>query len=104
LTLAEDCRSAVRQPSDDPEWVLADPNLPTSPWWFTEEAGTGIGFRIIRPLADMDAELCKRVWDADIERIQEDVADRLKEGRGAQAAADPRLPAAASEIKQSGQE
>lgn len=104
LAAAEDCRSAARQPSDDPEWTLSDPNLPTSPWWFTEEAGTGIGFRIIRPLAEMDAALCKRVWDADIEHIEQDVADRLEEGRGAQAAADPRLPAAVSEIKHSGQE
>jgi formylglycine-generating enzyme required for sulfatase activity len=104
LASAADCRSAARQASDDPEWTLSDPNLPTSPWWFTEEAGTGIGFRIVRPLAEMDAALCKKVWDADIERIQQDVADRLEEGRGAQTVADPRLPAAASEIKLSGQE
>jgi formylglycine-generating enzyme required for sulfatase activity len=104
LASPEDCRSAARQTSDDPEWTLSDPNLPTSPWWFTEEAGTGIGFRIIRPLSEMDAALRKKVWDADIERIQQDVADRLKEGRGAQAAADPRLPAAADEIRLSGQE
>jgi formylglycine-generating enzyme len=104
LASAEDCRIAARQPSDDPDWTLSDPNLPTSPWWFTEEAGTGIGFRIVRPLAKMDPALCKKVWDADIERIQQDVADRLEEGRGAQTAADPLLPAAASEIKLSGQE
>lgn len=104
LLSADECRSASRQPSDDPEWTLSDPNLPTSPWWFTEEAGTGVGFRIIRPLAKMDAALCKKVWDADIEHIQEDVADRLKEGRGAQAAADSRLPAAASEIMSSSPE
>jgi formylglycine-generating enzyme len=104
LATSEDCRSAVRQPSDDPEWTLSDPNLPTSPWWFTEEAGTGIGFRIVRPLKAMNSEQCKRVWDADIKRIEQDVADRLDEGRGAQSAADSRLPAAASEIKLFGQE
>lgn len=104
LLSADECRSASRQPSDDPEWTLSDPNLPTSPWWFTEEAGTGVGFRIVRPLAKMDAALCRKVWDADIEHIQEDVADRLKEGRGAQAAADSRLPAAASEIMSSSPE
>lgn len=104
LSEAEDCRSAARQGSDDPEWTLSDPNLPTSPWWFTEEAGTGVGFRIIRPLETMSAELCKKVWDADIEQIEQDVADRLQEGRGAQAAADSRLPAAASELKLSSED
>ena len=104
LSEGEDCRSAARQGSDDPEWTLNDPSLPVSPWWFTEEAGTGIGFRFVRPLATMDAELCKKVWDADIEQIQQDVDDRLEEGRGAQAAADLKLPAAASELKLSNEE
>jgi formylglycine-generating enzyme required for sulfatase activity len=104
LALAEDCRSAARQQSDDAEWTLSDPNLPTSPWWLTEEASTGVGFRIVRPLAEMDAAFCTKVWDPDIERIQEDVADRIEEGRGVQTAADPRLPAAVSEIKLSEQE
>jgi formylglycine-generating enzyme required for sulfatase activity len=104
MAAAEDCRSAARQASDDPEWSLSDPNLPTSPWWLTEEAATGIGFRLVRPLAPMDAELCKKVWDADIEEIQQDVADRLDEGRGAQSSADPRLPAASSQMRLSGQE
>ncbi|HEX4412633.1 MAG TPA: formylglycine-generating enzyme family protein, partial [Lacipirellulaceae bacterium] len=29
-------RSAARQPSEDREWKLSDPNIPLSPWWFTE--------------------------------------------------------------------
>jgi formylglycine-generating enzyme len=104
LADAADCRSAARVASDDPEWTIQDPNLPTSPWWFTEEAGTGVGFRIVRPFEKMDAQLCKKVWDADVERIQEDVTDRLEEGRGAQTAADPRLPAAIIELKTSTEE
>lgn len=102
LTEAAECRSAARQKSDDPEWALSDPNLPTSPWWFTEEPATGVGFRIVRPLAAMDAKLRQKVWDADIERIQQDVADRLEEGRGVQVSADPRLPAATAEMTLSG--
>lgn len=98
LAEAAECRSAARHKSDDPEWTLSDPNLPTSPWWFTEEPATGVGFRIVRPLAPMDAELRKKVWDADIKRIQQDVADRLEEGRGVQVSADPRLPAATAEM------
>lgn len=101
LDTADKCRSAARQPSDDPEWTLSDPNLPTSPWWFTEEAGTGIGFRLLRPLAPMDAELSAKVWDADIEQIKQDVTDRLEEGRGVLTVADPKLPAAVSEMKTS---
>lgn len=101
LTDAALCRSAARQQSDDPEWTLSDPNLPTSPWWFTEEPATGVGFRILRPLNAMDAELCEKVWDADIERIKQDVADRLEEGRGVQVSADPRLPAAVTEMQES---
>jgi sulfatase modifying factor 1 len=101
LDTAEKLRSAARQASDDPEWTLSDPNLPTSPWWFTEEAGTGIGFRILRPLAPMNAELSAKVWDADIEQIKQDVIDRLEEGRGVQTVADPKLPAAVSEMKTS---
>ncbi len=98
LTESPECRSAARHKSDDPEWTLSDPNLPTSPWWFTEEPATGVGFRLVRPLAAMDAKLLKKVWDADVKRIQQDVADRLEEGRGVQVSADPRLPAAAAEM------
>ncbi|WP_168205007.1 formylglycine-generating enzyme family protein [Bythopirellula goksoeyrii] len=102
LSSPGDCRSAARQQSDDPEWNLSDPNLPKSPWWFTEEQATGVGFRILRPLEPMDTEMQKKVWDADIKRIQQDVADRLDEGRGAQTAADKQLPEAVDALKLSG--
>lgn len=102
LSPPEDCRSAARQQSDDPQWNISDPNLPKSPWWFTEEPAMGVGFRIIRPLEPMNTALQKKVWDADIKRIQQDVADRLDEGRGAQTAADERLPGAVDALKSSG--
>ena len=102
LSVPSDCRSAARQKSNDPEWNLSDPNLPKSPWWFTEEQAMGVGFRIIRPLMPMDAAEQRRVWDADIKRLEQDVADRLDEGRGAQTAADPRLPGAVEALKLSG--
>ncbi|MCA9230982.1 MAG: formylglycine-generating enzyme family protein [Planctomycetales bacterium] len=92
------CRSAARHKSDDPDWNLSDPNLPKSPWWYTEEPSMGVGFRIIRPLEPLDDETRKRAWDPDIEQIRQDVADRLTEGRGSQGAADPRLPAAIEEL------
>ena len=98
----DQCRSAARHKSDDPEWTLEDPNLPVSPWWFTEDPSTGVGFRILRPLAPMDSELKPKVWDADIEKIRQDVADRLKEGRGTRSAADSRLSGALQELESAG--
>ena len=96
------CRSAARHKSDDPEWALEDPNLPVSPWWFTEDPSTGVGFRLLRPLTPMDAELTTKVWDADTEEIRQDVTDRLKEGRGTRSAADSRLPGALQELESAG--
>ena len=99
---ADQCRSAARHKSEGPDWKLSDPNLPKSPWWFTEDAATGIGFRILRPRAAMDEEVKKKVWEADLERIQQDVADRLDEGRGTQSGADMRLPKAVMELRSRG--
>lgn len=94
------CRSAARHKSDDPEWKLSDPNLPKSPWWYTEDPSTGVGFRIIRPLKDMDEKMCRKVWEADIKWIQQDVADRLDEGRGTIGAANSQLPGAIEELRE----
>ena len=43
-------RSAARHKSEDQEWKLSDPNIPLSPWWYTEEPATAVGMRIVRPL------------------------------------------------------
>ena len=94
------CRSAARHKSNDPDWTLSDPNLPKSPWWYTEDPSTGVGFRVMRPLKPMDADLCRNVWDADIEWIEQDVADRLDEGRGAIGASNSRLPGAIAELRE----
>ncbi len=96
------CRSAARHKSDDPDWCISDPSLPRSPWWFTEDPATGVGFRIVRPLAAMDDSLKQKVWEADLERIRQDVADRLDEGRGTQGGADERLPKAIEELRAAG--
>jgi len=96
------CRSAARHKSDDPEWTTQDPNLPVSPWWFTEDPAAGVGFRIVRLLVPMDADLKKKVWDADIQEIRQDVADRMQEGRGTQSATNQRLPPALQELESAG--
>lgn len=87
-------RSAARHKSEEADWKLSDPNIPLSPWWFTEEAATGVGMRIVRPLAKLSAEERTRVWDADVDDLRQDVRDRLREGRGALGNADADLPAA----------
>ncbi len=74
-------RSAARQPSEDREWKLSDPNIPLSPWWFTEEPATAVGMRVMRTFKPLTAEEKKRVWEADVEDVREDVQDRLREGR-----------------------
>jgi formylglycine-generating enzyme required for sulfatase activity len=91
---AEAARSAARQKSEEKEWKLSDPNIPLSPWWYTEEAATAVGMRIIRPLKPLSADEKKRVWEADVEDIRQDVNDRLREGRGALGVVDEELPAA----------
>ncbi|MCH2114193.1 MAG: formylglycine-generating enzyme family protein [Pirellulales bacterium] len=96
------CRSAARHQSEDPEWNMSDPNLPKSPWWFTEEEATGVGFRIVRPWERIRPAQQESVWAADVERIRQDVADRLSEGRGTRCAADVRLPAAIGELEAAG--
>ena len=97
---ATECRSAARRGSRDaggtrenPDWKDIDPNLPKSPWWYTEEPALGVGMRVVRPLTEPDPAARRRWWDADTESIKADAADRLQQGRGAQGLVDPALPA-----------
>jgi formylglycine-generating enzyme required for sulfatase activity len=94
LLPASQARSAARFKSEEQEWKLSDPNIPLSPWWFTEEAATGVGMRIVRPLKPMSTEVKQRVWDADVDDLRQDVRDRMREGRGVIGVADKELPAA----------
>jgi formylglycine-generating enzyme required for sulfatase activity len=94
LSSAAVCRSAARQKSEEQEWKLMDPSIPLSPWWFTEEAATGVGMRIVRPLKPLSDDEKTRVWEADVDDLRQDVQDRLREGRGALGKVDKDLPAA----------
>jgi formylglycine-generating enzyme required for sulfatase activity len=87
------CRSAARRGSEDLPWKDVDPNLPKSPWWYTEEPALGVGMRVVRPLTPPDLAARRRWGDADIESIRADTADRLQQGRGARGLVDPELPA-----------
>jgi formylglycine-generating enzyme required for sulfatase activity len=93
------CRSGSRRGSrdsggtpEDPDWKDVDPNLPKSPWWYTEAPALGVGLRVVRPLAVPEAEVRRRWWDADVESIRLDTADRLTQGRGSRGIVDPALP------------
>ena len=99
---ASACRSATRRGSrdaggttTDPDWKDVDPNLPKSPWWYTEEPALGVGMRVVRPLESPGPAARARWWDADIESIRADTADRISQGRGARGIVDPDLPAEA---------
>ena len=87
------CRTAARRGSEDLPWKDVDPNLPKSPWWYTEEPALGVGMRIVRPLAVPDVATRRRWGDADIDSIRADTADRLMQGRGARGVVDPEVPA-----------
>jgi hypothetical protein len=88
-------RSAARHKSAaDDEWKAMDPNIPLSPWWYTEDAAQAVGMRIIRPLKPLSSDEKKRVWEVDVADQRQDVRDRLREGRGALGKADESLPAA----------
>lgn len=98
---AAECRSAARRGSRDaggtrenPDWKDVDPNLPKSPWWYTEEPALGVGMRVVRPLrVDPDPAARRRWWDADVESIRADSTARVQQGRGALGIVDPQLPA-----------
>ncbi|HAC91478.1 MAG TPA: transcriptional regulator [Planctomycetaceae bacterium] len=96
---AADCRCASRLPSDeDSKWKEEDPNLPLSPWWYTNDPTRGLGFRVFRSYQPLSDELMEKFWEIDHQYLAEDVESRLREGRGIVSNVDPGL---AQDIKAS---
>lgn len=96
----EECRSASRYGTQEDQWKTGDPNLPLSPWWFTDDPTLAIGFRIIRPLeVPATREARNRYWKADAPEIEEGVDNRMLDGRGAKGVVDPELPAIIRELR-----
>ncbi len=94
------CRSGSRRGSRDaggtqadPDWKNEDPNLPKSPWWYTEEPALGVGMRLVRPLAEPDADVRRRWWNPEVQSIEYDIEERMQQGRGSRGIVDPQLPA-----------
>jgi formylglycine-generating enzyme required for sulfatase activity len=99
-------RSAARRGSfddggseDNPDWKYDDPNVPKSPWWYTREPALGVGMRVMRPFKAPPLDQQLRWWNADVESIVLDTADRLTSGKGGRGIVDPQLP---QEAKQAG--
>lgn len=91
---APECRSAARLGSGEEEdWKAEDPNIPLSPWWYTNDPTRGVGFRIFRSYKPLELEQITKFWEVDHEFIREDVADRLRTGRGIKSVVDTKLPA-----------
>lgn len=94
---AEQLRSAARRCTED--WRESDPNLPKSPWWFTDEPSQAVGFRPIRPLQVPTKEQQEKFYSIDNEKLKMAVEFRLEEGRGVRAVVDKDLPAAIEGLK-----
>ncbi len=94
---AELLRSAARAQSDD--WRVEDPNIPKSPWWFTDEDALTVGFRIIRPLDAPPEADRNKFWDPDATKISIAVDNRIAEGRGVYGLVDPDLPEDLEKVK-----
>ena len=89
---SDKCNSFARTASESNEWRDSDPNYPKSPWWFTDEPATGVGFRMIRPLEVPSRETRETFWAADIKTIDRDARNRIFEnGRGAFGIVDQQL-------------
>lgn len=92
LAFEDECRSASRLGSEK-KWRDDDPNTPKSPWWYTNEPATGVGFRLLRPLQAPTREQQDSFWKADVERIIYEAKARIEDnGRGRFGTVDPQLP------------
>lgn len=89
---------ADRIVSSDEDWKASDPNLPMSPWWYADYPATGVGFRLVRTLKPLPAELRSRVWDTADADVARAVNERLREGRGKLGPTGPELPKVLEEL------
>jgi len=87
----ETCNSFARVGSEK-GWRSQDPNIPKSPWWFTDEPTTGIGFRLVRQHQPATRDEKEAVWTADIGSIERHALSRIEfNGRGANGVVDEKL-------------
>lgn len=97
---ADLCRAAVKLASDDEEWKGEDPQVPLSPWWFSDDPAFTVGFRLMRPLKTLPKQEMARYWKADVLDITDVVDITLGEGHGVRGVVDEDLPAAIEKLKE----
>lgn len=97
---AKQCRSASMLLSKEDDWKDYDPDVPQSPWWFTTEPATGVGFRIIRPLGiPMTRELREKFHGPDVEETRKNVKMKINSsGRGSYGLVGKDLPKAIKQL------
>ena len=96
---SELCNSFARFPSNYEEWRNTDPNWPKSPWWFTDEPATGVGFRIVRQLTPATRDEKEAVWNAGLREIEMEAENRIdSNGRGAIGIVDQNLDEEIAEL------
>lgn len=91
---APECSSSARFASGtDEDWKSQDPNIPLSPWWYTDDPTRAIGFRIFRSFEPLTDQQLSKFWEIDNEFIRDDVKERLRVGRGIKGVVDKQLGA-----------
>ena len=97
------CRSAkrIRSGADwlKGDWKEIDPMIYKSPWWFTNQVTTQVGFRIIRQLKPMSLLDKKLVWNTKVARTQKAVKEQFLSGHTVQGIANKNLPKAIKELE-----
>lgn len=84
-------RSAARFSSDDDAMKDQDPEYPPSPWWYTSDPSNTFGFRIVRSLHKLDAQVIDKFHNADHQRLIDDLEDTQTWERTIQGLVDPTL-------------
>lgn len=90
-------RSAARMATDGDQWKLEDPNLPLSPWWFTDDPTRGIGLRLFRSYQPLSQDEIAKFWGPNESEIRETVEFKVADGRSYYGLVDPELPIAAQQ-------
>ena len=55
---AADLRSAARDHTREEEWLLTDPQLPKSLWWYSD--CNNVGFRVVREAEKEELRLTRK--------------------------------------------
>ena len=96
---AIDLRCAAKLVSNYKKWKNADPNIPLSPWWCTNDPTRGIGFRIFRSYQPLAGDVIVKFWDATDDEINEIVEGKVADGRSYYGKVDETLPSAIKQMQ-----